>query len=70
MHTLTINGTSFVYNSDFSGNIIVVSKGHSVETTFDAIEGFVIEKRKMEAIAKIEQGEALISEDRINNSLP
>jgi hypothetical protein len=41
MHTSTFNGTSFVYNSDLSGSLIIVTKGHSIDTTYAAIREFV-----------------------------
>jgi hypothetical protein len=45
MHTSTYNGTAFVYNSDYSGPIVIVSNGHSVETNIEALEQFINDKK-------------------------
>lgn len=56
MHSSSYGETAFVYNSDYNGPIIVVSKGHSVETNIKALEEFLAAKKRMELINKIEQG--------------
>ena len=55
MHSTSYKQTTFVYNSDYSGPIVIVANGHSVETDMAAIEQFIADKKKAEEIAKLEK---------------
>jgi hypothetical protein len=55
MHTTSFAGTTFTYNSDYSGPLIIVSKNHSIETTVEAIEKFIQYKQWQEKIQQLEK---------------
>lgn len=56
MHTTSFQGTSFTYNGDLSGPLVIVSKSHSVETTYAAIKEFVSYQEKQIALNALENG--------------
>lgn len=55
MHTTNFKGTTFTYNFDYSGPLIIVSKSHSVETTIEAIEEFIKYKQHQENLRRLEK---------------
>jgi hypothetical protein len=34
-------GTNFVFNEDYTGEVTIVTKGYSIETTIEALEDFI-----------------------------
>ena len=60
MHSSSYGKTTIVYNSDYSGPIVIVANGHSIETDIKAIEQFIENKKRMEKIAKLENGDEIV----------
>ena len=55
MHTTSFNGTTFTYNSDLSGPVIIVSKSHSVETNYESLRQYVAYQEKEKQLQALEQ---------------
>lgn len=57
MHSSSYGKTTFVYNSDYSGTIVIVANGHSIETDINAIEQFIKDKKSKELVSKLEKSD-------------
>jgi hypothetical protein len=55
MHTTSFHGATFTYNSDLSGPLIIATKGHSIEASFEAIADFVDYQRNQRELARLEK---------------